>query len=96
MMTQNQRSTLIYSIPFVILSIPLMAMQFTKEVNWTIFDFLVMGILLFTTVFTIDFVLKKFKTLKSRLILIVGIVVLLALVWAELAVGIFGSPLAGS
>ena len=73
-----------------------MAMQFTEEVNWTISDFLVMGILLFTTVFTIDFVLKKLKTLKSRLILIVGIVVLLALVWAELAVGIFGSPLAGS
>lgn len=96
MMTQSQRSTLLYSIPFVILSIPLMAMQFTKEVNWTISDFLVMGILLFTTVFTIDFVLKKFKTLKSRLILTVGIVVLLALVWAELAVGIFGSPLAGS
>ena len=96
MMTQSQRSTILYSIPFVILSIPLMAMQFTKEVNWTISDFLVMGILLFTTVFTIDFVLKKFKTLKSRLILIVGIVVLLALVWAELAVGIFGSPLAGS
>lgn len=96
MMTQSQRITLLYSIPFVILSIPLMAMQFTEEVNWTISDFLVMGILLFTTVFTIDFVLKKFKTLKSRLILIVGIVVLLALVWAELAVGIFGSPLAGS
>ena len=96
MMTQSQRSTLLYSIPFVILSIPLMAMQFTKEVNWTISDFLVMGILLFTTVFTIDFVLKKFKTLKSRLILTVGIVVLLALVWAELAVGIFGSPLTGS
>lgn len=73
-----------------------MAMQFTKEVNWTISDFLVMGILLFTTVFTIDFVLKKLKTLKSRLILIVGTVVLLALVWAELAVGIFGSPLTGS
>ena len=96
MMTQSQRSTLLYSIPFVILSIPLMAMQFTKEVNWTISDFLVMGILLFTTVFTIDFVLKKLKTLKSRLILIVGTVVLLALVWAELAVGIFGSPLTGS
>jgi len=95
-MTQSQRRTLLYSIPLFILSIPLMAMQFTKEVNWTISDFLVMGILLFTTVFTIDFVLKKFKTLKSRLILIVGIVVLLALVWAELAVGIFGSPLAGS
>ena len=96
MMTKNQRSTLIYSIPFVILSIPLIAMQFTKEVNWTLSDFLIMGIFLFITTFTIDFVLKKFKTLKSRLILVVATLALLILVWAELAVGIFGSPLAGS
>ncbi len=95
-MTQPQRSTLLYSIPLVILSIPLIAMQFTKEVNWTFSDFLVMGILLFATVFTINFVLNKFKSLKSRLILIVGIIALLVLVWAELAVGIFGSPLAGN
>lgn len=96
MFTQNQRSTILYSIPFVILSIPLITMQFTKEVNWTLFDFLIMGILLFSTALTIDFVLKKFKTLKFRLILIVGILALLFLVWAELAVGIFGSPIAGS
>jgi len=90
------RSTLLYSIPLIILSFPLIAMQLTNEVNWTISDFLVMGILLFSTVFTIDFVLKKVKTLKSRLIVIFAIVILLVLVWAELAVGIVGSPLAGS
>ena len=96
MMEPALRSTLLYSIPLVILSFPLIAMQLTNEVNWTISDFLVMGILLFSTVFTIDFVLKKVKTLKSRLILIFAIVILLVLVWAELAVGIVGSPLAGS
>jgi len=96
MMTQKQRSILLYAIPFLILSIPLIAMQFTKEVNWTVSDFLIMGILLFATVITIDVVMKKFKTLKSRLILVIGILVLLILVWAELAVGIFGSPFAGS
>lgn len=96
MITSNQRSILLFSIPFVLLSIPLIAMQFTKEVNWTLSDFLIMGILLFATVFTIDFVLKKVKTFKSRLILVVGIVALLILVWAEMAVGIFGSPIAGS
>ena len=95
-MTQKQRSILLYAIPFLILSIPLIAMQFTKEVNWTVSDFLIMGILLFATVITIDVVMKKFKTLKSRLILVIGILVLLILVWAELAVGIFGSPFAGS
>jgi len=96
MMTQNQRSILLYAIPVAILSIPLIAMQFTKEVNWAISDFLIMGILLFATVFTIDVVLKKFKTLKSRLIFVVGILALLFLIWAELAVGIFGSPFSGS
>jgi len=96
MMAPALRSTLLYSIPLIILSFPLIAMQLTNEVSWTISDFLVMGILLFSTVFTIDFVLKKVKTMKSRLILIFAIVILLVLVWAELAVGIVGSPLAGS
>lgn len=96
MMAPALRSTLLYSIPLIILSFPLIAMQLTNEVNWTISDFLVMGILLFSTVFTMDFVLKKVKTLKSRLIVIFAIVILLVLVWAELAVGIVGSPLAGS
>ncbi|MNK33684.1 hypothetical protein D3C87_521770 [compost metagenome] len=96
MITTNQRSVLLFSIPFVLLSIPLVAMQFTKEVNWTLSDFLIMGILLFATVFTIDFVLKKVKTFKSRLILVFGILALLILIWAEMAVGIFGSPIAGS
>ncbi len=95
-MTQQKRTIVLYTIPLVILSIPLIAMQFTKEVNWTFSDFLVMEILLFSTVFTIDFVLKKFETLKSRWILIVGIILLLILVWTELAVGIFGSLIAGS
>ena len=96
MMAPALRSTLLYSSPLIILSFPLITMQLTNEVNWTISDFLVMGILLFSTVFTIDFVLKKVKTLKSRLIVIFAIVILLVLVWAELAVGIVGSPLAGS
>ena len=96
MITTNQRSVLLFSIPFVLLSIPLIAMQFTKEVNWTLSDFLIMGILLFATVFTIDFVLKKVKTFKSRLILVLGIIALLLIIWAEMAVGIFGSPIAGS
>lgn len=96
MMTQQKRSQILYTIPLAILIIPMIAMQFTKEVNWTFSDFLIMGILLFITTFTINFVLKKFKTLKSRMILVIGILFLLVLIWAELAVGIFESPFAGN
>lgn len=96
MTTQNQISKIIYSVPVLLLMIPLVAMQFTTEVNWTFSDFVIMGLLLFVTAFSIDFVLNKFKTLKSRLILVFGILALLILIWAEMAVGIFGSPFAGS
>src|SRR6218665_3869150 len=96
MLTQKQTSVFIYSAVAVVLSIPFIAMQFTKEVNWTVSDFLVMGGLLFITAFPIDLVLKKMKTFKSRLIMVFGILAVLFLIWVELAVGIFGSPFAGN
>ena len=40
---------------------PLIAMQFTKGVNWNIFDFIVAGILLLSTGLAFNFVIKKVK-----------------------------------
>ena len=37
-----------------LLSIPLIAMQFTSEVNWTLFDFLVASFLLITALILIE------------------------------------------
>ncbi|EMS32107.1 hypothetical protein C943_01369 [Mariniradius saccharolyticus AK6] len=93
---KNQRLNIIISIVVFLLLIPFLAMQFTDEVNWSLFDFAVMGILLLSTGTLLDLVLRKVKTFQKRLLL--GFVVLLAffLIWAELAVGIFGSPFAGS
>ena len=93
---KNQRFNIIISIVAFLLLIPFLAMQFTDEVNWSLFDFAVMGILLLSTGILLDLVLRKVKTVQKRLLL--GFVVLLAffLIWAELAVGIFGSPFAGS
>lgn len=72
-----------------ILMVPLVAMRFTTEVNWTGSDFLVMGILLAFTGLLITFALRTVRTTRSRL-LAVGLVVLGFLYcWAELAVGIF-------
>jgi len=96
MITKNQRSTILFSVPVLLLSIPFIAMQFSKEVNWSLFDFTIAGFILFGAAFTINLILKKFTTTKSRLILIGKTLVILLLVWVELAVGIFGSPFAGS
>jgi hypothetical protein len=79
-----------------ILLIPLIAMQFTDEVKWNLPDFLIMGVLLLGTGLMCEFVIRKVKKLEHRIAICGGILVALFLIWAELAVGIFGSPFAGS
>jgi hypothetical protein len=79
-----------------ILLVPLVAMRFTSEVNWTILDFVVAGFLLGGT--GAAYVLLSRRTRKARMRFAIGAALLMALllVWAELAVGIFGTPFAGS
>ena len=94
--TKNKRLIIIVMAVPLLLLIPLIAMQFTNEVNWSAFDFLVMAILLLGTGLLFELVLRKVRTLNSRITLIVIILIAFLLIWAELAVGIFGSPFAGS
>jgi len=79
-----------------LLLVPLIAMLFTAEVKWTAFDFLIAEFLLFGTGLAIETVMMKFHNPAYRMIICAIIFILLFLVWAELAVGIFGSPIAGS
>ncbi len=79
-----------------ILLIPFIAMQFTTEVDWSLFDFILMGILLTGTGVLIELAIRKIKTNPQRLIVLGVILLGFFLIWVELAVGIFGSPFAGS
>lgn len=93
---ENKRLLIILSIIVLLLFIPLIAMLFTDEVNWTMFDFIVAAILLFSTAFAIEIVLRKMKALNNRIILIVVFLVMFLLIWAELAIGVFGTPFGGT
>ena len=79
----------------LLLLIPLIAMQLTNEVNWSFFDFIIMGALLTITGLLIGIVIKKVNYYKYREIIIVIIVIMFLLIWGELAVGLFGTPFAG-
>lgn len=94
---KTTRLLIILLIVGVILLIPFIAMQLGVEgVDWDSGDFLIMGILLLGTALAIEFSLRKFKTTKKRVIACGLILTGLFLIWAELAVGIFGTPFAGS
>ena len=92
----NKRPILIAVAASGILLIPLVAMQFTSEVNWNLADFLIAAVLLFGTGALIEVTLRALRSKASRIVASVVLLLLLVLVWAELAVGIFGTPLAGS
>lgn len=93
---QNKRLITILATAIGILLIPLIAMNFTNDVNWKIFDFLLAGILLIGAGLTFEFILRKIKTLRYRILFGIVLFVVLFLIWAELAIGIFGTQFAGS
>ncbi len=96
MKTSNKRLIGILCAVPVLLSIPLIAMQFTAEVNWTHSDFIIMGMLLLITGLAIELVLRIVKTAQNRFIVTAVVLFIFFLIWAELAVGVFGTPFAGS
>lgn len=71
-------------------------MQLTNEVDWDIADFTIMGIMLLGRGLLIELVMRKVKNGKHRMIVGGSILLMFLLLWVELAVGIFGTPLAGS
>lgn len=83
-------------IVLIALSVPLITMQFTSEVDWQFMDFIIMGALLFIVAFLVDLLWRSLKNKKYRWITILVVIIIALLIWAELAVGIFGSPFSGS
>ncbi len=74
-----------------LLLIPLVAMQFTKEVTWSWMDFVAAGTLLFGTGLTYAVVAQKGGNTTYRVAVGVAVAAGLLLVWANLAVGLVGS-----
>jgi peptidoglycan/LPS O-acetylase OafA/YrhL len=93
---KNQRLFIILAAITVVLLIPFIAMQFTNEVDWSLFDFIIMGVLLYGTGLLCELVMRKVKNIRNRILICAALVFAFLLIWAELAVGIFGSPFAGS
>jgi hypothetical protein len=82
--------------PLLLLLLPLIGMFFSNEINWSFFDFIIMGILILSLSFSIKQVLKTTKNINYRILIIAVVLILFLLIWAELAVGVFDTPFAGS
>lgn len=87
---------LIFIIVCCVLMILGIVSQFNPDVNWDIQDYIIAGVLLIGTGFLINIAFNRIKTVKHRTLIIIVLFVLLLLLWAEMGVGIFGTPIAGS
>lgn len=96
MIVQNKRLFGILATVVLLLLTPLIAMQFTDSVKWSLSDFLVAGVLLFGTGLMCEFIMRKVNKTGLRIALCAIILIVLLLIWVELAVGIFGTPFAGN
>lgn len=74
-----------------ILLMPLIAMLFTNQVVWDLFDFIVAGTLIFGTGLAYELVAKKGGTMAYRVAVGIALAAAFLLVWMNLAVGIIGS-----
>lgn len=79
----------VWSLVALALLAPLVAMQFTNEVNWGIEDFAVAALLLGGAGLALEAVLRFVRGTGARIGLGLAIGAALLLVWAELAVGLF-------
>lgn len=78
-------------ITLFILSIPLVAMQFTDEVKWSAFDFVIMGLLIFSTGLSYVLLTRSSPDIIYKAAFAIAIGSTFLLVWVNLAVGLIGS-----
>ena len=78
-----------------LLIIPLLFTVISDEFNWTFFDFIIMGFMMMVVGISFELVSRVIKSGKRKKLFYGLIILLFLLLWAELGVGIFNSPIAG-
>lgn len=86
---QGRHIAFIAAVTAAVLAVPLVAMRFSDEVAWTLSDFIVAGALLFGAGLTYEFLASRTRSTGRRAVIGVTVAVALAVIWIQLAVGIF-------
>jgi len=80
----------------LLLLIPFIGNLTRSDVNWSVFDFIVMGLLLILLRTGLRLVSTKTRSSKTRILGICLLTLLFLAVWVELAVGFFSSCFSGT
>lgn len=92
----NKPQQVILIIIMLLLCIPLLEQLDSKaKFKWTFTDFTFAFILLSTFGFGVEYLVRKTTSKKGKFLIILVLTLFFMLLWAELAVGVFDSPISG-
>ncbi len=80
-----------WSIPALLLLLPLIAMRFTDEVNWTGSDFVVAAVLFGSVGLAFELIVRKSSSLAYRAGAALAVIAAFLTIWVNGAVGMIGS-----
>ncbi len=88
---KHKRLFYLLAVPTVIMSLPLVAMQFTHEVNWSPADFAIAWSLMAGVGMAYHLATSRERNFLYRMAMGLALVTAFVLVWVNLAVGIIGN-----
>ena len=75
-------------IAVAVLLIPLIGMQVSDEVQWGVMDFVIIGALVLGAGIAYELITMKMADATKRMLVGIGLIVVVLLIWGQLAVGI--------
>jgi hypothetical protein len=85
----NRRRQVMWAVIALLLLLPLVAMPFTREINWTAGDFAAAGVLLVGSGLVYELAVTRIPDRGARMLATVALLAALLLAWAHGAVGVF-------
>ena len=88
-MKQLKKYIVVVLFVLFLLLIPFTMMLLTDRIRWSLLDFIMAGVLLVITISTIHFIFRKIKNTKYFIVTSIAFLLLMLLIWIEIAVGVF-------
>ena len=88
-MKQLKKYIVVVVFVLFLLLIPFTMMLLTDRIRWSLLDFTIAVILLVITISTIHFIFRKIKNTKYFIVTSIAFLLLMLLIWIEIAVGVF-------
>ena len=81
---------ILWAIPVALLTLPAVAMQYTREVNWTLFDFIFAAMMFGSVGLVLELAVRSSRNIAFRVAVLMAVAAAFLTIWINGAVGVIG------